>query len=209
MGVIGRIRCARRQRAGLSLRPCLESLEARLALAATYPDAPATADLSSIVIKPTFQVGGSLSTGCARSASGSSGVGILTFGSTTPSGFTPAQIRAAYGVDKIVFGSVAGSGAGQTIAIVDAYDDPRFVNGSAPSFLSSDLARFDQQFGVPDPPSFTKLNEYGGLANLPGADPAAPGNPQGNWELEEALDVEWAHGIAPGASIVLVECNSS
>src|SRR5208282_764466 len=41
---------------------------------------------------------------------------------------------------------------------------------------------------------------------LPGADPSGPGTD--NWEVEEALDVEWAHAIAPGARIILVEANS-
>ena len=63
------------------------------------------------------------------------------------------------------------------------------------------------RFGLPNPPSFVKLNEYGGSTGLPGVDPAGTGM-QGNWEVEEALDVEWAHAIAPGASIVLVECSS-
>ena len=42
--------------------------------------------------------------------------------------------------------------------------------------------------------------------SLPGTDPSGPGTD--NWEVEEALDVEWAHAIAPGAQIVLVEANS-
>src|SRR5262249_26299300 len=44
-----------------------------------------------------------------------------------------------------------------------------------------------------------------GTSNLPGLDPIGAG--VGNWEMEEALDVEWAHAIAPGARIVLVEVN--
>ena len=79
---------------------------------------------------------------------------------------------------------------GQTIAIVDAYDDPDLID-TGPGFSSSDLAEFDQKFGLPDPPSFIKVNEYGSTTNLPGVDPAGAGNPQGNWEVEEALDVEW------------------
>ena len=67
---------------------------------------------------------------------------------------------------------------------------------------------FDKQFGLPDPPSFLKINENGSSISLPGQDPSGAGNPNGNWEVEEALDVEWAHAIAPAASIVLVECTS-
>src|SRR6185437_11775717 len=72
----------------------------------------------------------------------------------------------------------------------------------------SDLAQFDQTFGLPDPPSFTKYNETGQTTNLPGTDPAGAGNLNGNWEMEEALDIEWAHAIAPAASIDLVEASN-
>ncbi len=143
------------------------------------------------------------------SAGGSIGAQPDSFGGPTPSGYTPLQIRTAYGISSIQFGSLLGNGAGQTIAIVDAYDDPAFVDSTSSSFSTSDLAEFDKQFGLPDPPSFLKLNQNGGTTNLPGTDPAGAGNPQGNWEVEEALDVEWAHAIAPAASIVLIECNSN
>jgi hypothetical protein len=122
------------------------------------------------------------------------------FPSPDNSGYTPAQIQKAYGIDQL-FG-IIGNGAGQTIAIVDAYDDPAFVNSTAPNFSSSDLAKFDAQFGLPDPPSFVKLNQAGGTT-LPGTDPNK------GWEGEEALDVEWAHALAPGANIILYEANSA
>src|SRR5262249_52991671 len=107
-------------------------------------------------------------------------------GTRSPTGFTPEQIRRAYGIDSIAFGTLAGDGSGQTIAIVDAYDHPGFVNSSDPHFGSSDLAQFDRQFHLPDPPGFLKLNQDGSLTDLPGTDPAGPGNPGGNWEYEEA-----------------------
>jgi hypothetical protein len=127
--------------------------------------------------------------------------------STTPpsSAFTPQQLCQAYGINSITLGSLAGTGAGQTIAIVDAYDDPALLNSSAANFASSDLHKFDAQFGLADPPSFVKLNQSGGTT-LPGVDPAGPGIT--SWEGEEALDVEWAHVVAPGASIDLVEATS-
>ncbi len=130
-------------------------------------------------------------------------------GSGSPSGYTPQQIRTSYGINDIRFGSITGDGTGQTIAIVDAYDDPGLVDSAASNFSTSDLAEFDQAFGLPDPPSFTKLNQYGGTTGLPGTDPAGAGSSSGNWEYEEAMDVEWAHVIAPAANIVLVEANSS
>ena len=124
-------------------------------------------------------------------------------------GFSPQQVRTAYGISSIAFGAITGDGSGQTVAIVNAYDHPGFVNSSAANFSSSDLAQFDRQFNLPDPPSFTKLNQFGSATGLPDTDPAGAGNPSGNWEYEEALDVEWAHAIAPKASIILVECNSN
>jgi len=108
-----------------------------------------------------------------------------------PHGETPARIRAAYDFDNIDFGGIAGDGAGQTIAIVDARSDPTIVN---------DLAIFDQTFGLPAPPSFTVVNQNGG-AKLP--------KKSRGWSQEIALDVEWAHAIAPAANILLVEAKSA
>ena len=126
----------------------------------------------------------------------------VPFANMAASGLTPAQIRHAYGFDQITFnnGAVVGDGTGQTIAIVDAYDDPNIV---------SDLAAFDAFFGIAAPPSFVRVNQNGGAIqpNAPGVDPTGPG--QINWETETALDVEWAHALAPGASILLVEANSN
>jgi hypothetical protein len=110
----------------------------------------------------------------------------------SPSGYTPDQIRHAYGFDQITFnnGAIAGDGSGQTIAIVDAYNDPT---------LSSDLRTFDQMFNLPDP-VLTKVQEY--------VYGRAPRNDAG-WALETSLDVEWAHAAAPGADILLVETASA
>ena len=121
---------------------------------------------------------------------------LAPFATAGPTGFTAAQVRHAYGVDAVTFGTVQGNGAGQTIAIIDAYDDPT---------AAADLHSFDQAFALPDPPSFTKVNETGG-GTLPGVDPAGKGD---DWEVEEALDVEWAHAMAPGANILLVEATAA
>jgi hypothetical protein len=108
-----------------------------------------------------------------------------------PTGYTPAQIRHAYAFDQIALpGGAAADGSGTTIAIVDAYDDPTIAN---------DLHAFDLQFRLPDP-SFTKVNQSGGTV-FPPAD--------GTWATEIALDVEWAHAIAPAAKILLVEANDN
>ncbi|MFL5241324.1 MAG: fibronectin type III domain-containing protein [Gemmataceae bacterium] len=118
------------------------------------------------------------------------GPGVSPLGSSGPTGYTPVQTRHAYGFDKIFFNSVAGDGTGQTIAIVDAYDDPN---------ISGDLLQFDKQFGLPNP-VFTKVNQTGG---------ATPPVANAGWASEIALDVEWAHAIAPKAKILLVEANDN
>jgi len=118
---------------------------------------------------------------------------LIPHAGSTVSGYTPAQIRAAYGFNNTSFGSTSADGRGQTIAIIDAYNDPN---------IASDLAAFDAKFGITAPPSFKIVNQNGGTS-LPGTDPS-----QG-WEGETALDVEWAHAIAPGANILLVEANNA
>ncbi|HTV57071.1 MAG TPA: S53 family peptidase, partial [Terriglobia bacterium] len=115
------------------------------------------------------------------------------YATSAATGYSPAQISQAYGFNQISFnnGTVAGNGSGQTIAIVDAYNQPD---------IASDLRAFDAAFGLPAPPSFTVVNQSGG-GNLPAAN--------SSWGMEESLDVEWAHAMAPGANIVLVEANGS
>ncbi len=123
------------------------------------------------------------------------GQGIKPFaGSGGPTGTTPAVMRHTYGADQAFFGSVTGDGTGQTIAIVDAYDQPT---------IFTDLAAFDQQFGLPAPPSFTKINQNGNASPLPNHDVV------GGWGVEITLDVEWAHVMAPKANILLVEASSA
>src|SRR5437868_4733770 len=58
-------------------------------------------------------------------------------GSSQPVGLIPTQVRTAYGFNNISFGGVSGDGTGQTIAIVDAKNDPNIV---------ADLSEFDQTF---------------------------------------------------------------
>ncbi len=64
-----------------------------------------------------------------------------------PLGLTPALLTHAYGLDSVSFstptGTVKGDGAGQTIALVEAYHDPT---------LTGDLQVFDKTFNLPTPP---------------------------------------------------------
>jgi putative proteasome-type protease len=109
------------------------------------------------------------------------------------SALTPAQVSHAYGVDQIMFGSIKGDGTGQTIAIIDAYDAPNII---------SDLAAFDAAFGI--------QNVDGkGAAVVTKATPQGTPAYNANWAEEITLDVEWAHAMAPGAHILLVEASSN
>jgi subtilase family serine protease len=83
------------------------------------------------------------------------------------------------------------TGSGETIAIVDAYNDPNIV---------SDLSTFDSEYNLPAA-NLTVQNESGQTTRLPQTDPG--------WSLEISLDVEWAHAAAPGAKLLLVEANSA
>jgi subtilase family serine protease len=110
--------------------------------------------------------------------------------STSPYGLSPATIKSAYG-----FSTSSTVGAGKMIAIVDAYDDPN---------AESDLGVFNSQYSLPACTTangcFKKVDQYGGTS-YPRKDPG--------WALEISLDVQWAHAIAPGAKILLVEASSN
>src|SRR5262249_124804 len=123
--------------------------------------------------------------------------GTADLGDPSPvGGYDPSDIRQVYGFDKISFTdaqghAIPGDGRGQTIAIVDAYDAPNVV---------SDLHVFDQQFGLPDPPQFVKVNQTGGTTYP---------QPDDGWSMETALDVEWAHAMAPQAKNLRVESTTT
>jgi len=90
------------------------------------------------------------------------------------------------------------SGGSQTIAIVDAYDDP-----NAPG----DLAWFSLQFGIP-----LELQQFHVIwaTTSTTSCTAVPPDFSGGWEIEESLDIEWAHAMAPAANLYLVEaCSNS
>jgi subtilase family serine protease len=103
--------------------------------------------------------------------------------STSPVGYVPAQIRHAYGLDQLTNG-----GAGQVIAIVDAYGSPT---------LQNDLNVFCDQFSLP---RTTVQIVYAG-ARSKRTDPG--------WALETSLDVQWAHALAPKAKIIVAVASSA
>ena len=109
------------------------------------------------------------------------------------SGLTPAQITAAYDLAPLRRAGV--TGAGQTIVIVDSFGSPT---------IASDLAHFDAYFRLPAPPSFRVIQPAGTVPPFHASNSNRVG-----WAQETTLDVEWAHVIAPGARIVLVETPTS
>jgi len=116
---------------------------------------------------------------------------------TAPSGDgeTAASLACVYGLTKQTPGcnptsvkTIATTGS-KVIAIVDAYDDPT---------AEKDLATYSKQFGLP---AITKSDFE--VVYAAGKKPAQDST--GGWELEESLDVDMAHALAPGAKIILVE----
>ncbi len=112
---------------------------------------------------------------------------------------TPASLACIYGLTPLVTGcnpstlTTVTTGGSKAVAIVDAYDYPTAVN---------DLTVYSKQFGLPP---ITKDNFV--IAYGSGKKPQQDSS--GGWELEEALDIEMAHAMAPNAQIILVEAKSS
>ena len=100
-----------------------------------------------------------------------------------------AQVRRAYGLPALYANGVTGRGA--TIVIVDSYGSPTIQN---------DLTAFDRAYRLPAPPKFQIIRPEG---RIPAYDPAS--SDMVGWAGETTLDVEWAHAVAPGANILLVE----
>ncbi|HEV3339673.1 MAG TPA: SpaA isopeptide-forming pilin-related protein, partial [Pirellulales bacterium] len=146
--------------------------------------------------------GASVSSGANAVFSGINTIGNVKNATLSSSGlaYTADQVRTAYGVNNLAL-----DGTGQTIAIVDAYDNPSIFQ-SLDSFdqqmsLTTGAQSLYTQYGSAS--SFlTVIGQDGTTTNLPSTDPT------GAWETEIALDVEWIHAMAPGAQIVLVEANS-
>jgi len=118
----------------------------------------------------------------------------LTSGS--PTGLSPAAVASVYTLSGL--SSSSGAGAGQIIAIVDAFHDPNAL---------SDLNTFNAQYGYPALATCTSLTQTGPCFEQ--VDPQGTPKVNAGWVLEESLDIEWAHAEAPAAKIVLVEAASN
>jgi len=103
--------------------------------------------------------------------------------------YDPSQIQAAYNLQPLYRQGVTGKG--QTIVIVDSFGSPT---------IASDLATFDQEFGLAAPPSFKVIQPAGAVPPFDINNSDMVG-----WAGETTLDVEWSHVIAPQANILLVE----
>ena len=110
---------------------------------------------------------------------------------------TPASLACVYNlVSTVVAGcnpnsvTTVPTGGSKAVAIVDAYHD---------AYAATDLAKFSTQFGLPAA-NFTVVYANG---TKPSVDRT------GGWELEESLDIEWAHAMALGAKLYLVEAASN
>ncbi len=100
-----------------------------------------------------------------------------------PQGLSPERVKAVYHLPK--------SGGRGTIAIVDSYDAPT---------IEKDLSVFSKTFGLPDCTTKNGCFEKHAMSKSI--------KPDSGWALETALDVEWAHAIAPNAKILLVEATT-
>ena len=110
----------------------------------------------------------------------------------TPAGYGASQLQSAYNLPS------ATAGSGQTVAIVDAYNDPN---------AEADLQVYRAQYGLPvcDTANgcFQQVNQNGQTSPLP---PAAGSN---GWDVEESLDIDMVSAICPLCHIILVEANSN
>lgn len=111
--------------------------------------------------------------------------------SSTPHGYFPADLQAAYNLTS----ASAAAGGGQTIGIVDAYDDPK---------AESDLATYRSTFGLPPCTTangcFRKVDQSGGT-HYPRAN--------GGWAQEISLDLDMASAICPNCHLLLVEAKTA
>jgi subtilase family serine protease len=103
--------------------------------------------------------------------------------------YSPTQFQTAYNLGPLY--AHGWTGKGRTIAIVDAFGNPK---------ASADLTTFDNAFGLPAPPSFRVIQPAGAVPPFNPNDPV-----MANWAIETNLDIQYAHAMAPGAKILLVE----
>jgi len=102
--------------------------------------------------------------------------------------YSPLQLQIAYGLPALLARGI--TGRGQTIVIVDSFGSPT---------VRRDLRVFDAAFRLPAPPALTVIQPAGRVP------PYRPTSGRVGWAGETDLDVEYAHAMAPGARLLLVE----
>jgi hypothetical protein len=109
-----------------------------------------------------------------------------------PQGYGPAQLQSAYELAA----AAAAQGSGQTVALVDAYDDPD---------AAADLASYRAEYGLPACTTasgcFRKVNQHGRAGPLPA--------PNAGWAVEESLDLDMVSAICPQCHIILAEADNN
>ena len=125
----------------------------------------------------------------AAGSMGAKRVNAATYTTGPAGGYTPADLAAAYGFNPSV------GGAGQTVAIVDAFDDPHAL---------SDLNHFNLHYGIAaeTTTSFRKVNQLGAAVT------AGHPQPSYGWAGEISLDIEAVRAVCRKCRILLVEANS-
>jgi len=125
---------------------------------------------------------------------------ISSIATTNPSGYHPNDLRGAYSLPSTTAGS------GQTVAIVDAYNDPNAL---------SDVNTYRSTFGIPtisacngskpststNTPCFMQVNQNGSTSGLP--------RNNGSWSQEISLDLDMVSAVCPNCSIILAEASSA
>jgi subtilase family serine protease len=102
--------------------------------------------------------------------------------------YLPGQLQQAYDLPRLYQQGI--TGRGQTIVIVDSFGSPS---------VAHDLSVFDQATGLQPPPSLKVIQPAGKVP------PYRPDASREGWAGETDMDVQYAHAVAPGASIVVVE----
>jgi subtilase family serine protease len=149
--------------------------------AAAGPAASSVSALADVAVQPGVQHAGRVQASPPTTADCEKAYKVACY--------EPAQIQQAYNLPAVYASGMTGKGA--TIVIVDSFGSPTIKN---------DLGVFDRTFGLPAPPSFRVIQPAG---QVPAYDQA--NSDMVGWAGETTLDVEYAHTIAPGASILLVE----
>ncbi len=154
---------------------------------------PGSAGCLGIRLLSTSLSGADLKANATRQAAEAAGGATPATTNKTPvsGGLTPALLHAAYSLPTATFPA-----SQQTIAVVDAFNDPT---------AEADLAVYDKEFGLPACTTsngcFRKLNEQGKTSPLPAT--------SGGWSTEITLDVQMAHAICQSCHVMLVEANST